>query len=83
MKTKAAQANGVFKDEFSPVTYKTRKGEEDTVVTDEHPRLGTTLNVLEGLRPLFPDESIDYSGKCFRCQRWCSTRFINERREGK
>ncbi|HYB57619.1 MAG TPA: acetyl-CoA C-acetyltransferase [Alphaproteobacteria bacterium] len=52
VKTEAAQKAGRFKDEIVPVTIKGRKG--DVVVdTDEHPKHGTTLEVLQKLRPAF------------------------------
>src|SRR6266568_3810831 len=51
-KAEAAQKAGRFKDEIVPVTIKTRRG--DTVVdTDEHPKHGTTVEVLSKLRPAF------------------------------
>ena len=51
-KAEAAQKAGRFIDEITPVTIKGRKG--DTVVdTDEHPRHGTTVEALAGLRPAF------------------------------
>ncbi|MGE0733950.1 MAG: acetyl-CoA C-acetyltransferase [Alphaproteobacteria bacterium] len=51
-KAEAAQKAGRFKDEIAPVTIKTRKG--DVVVdTDEHPKHGTTLDSIKGLRPAF------------------------------
>ena len=51
-KAEAAQKAGRFIDEITPVTIKGRKG--DTVVdTDEHPRHGTTVEALSGLRPAF------------------------------
>ncbi|MDO4269294.1 MAG: acetyl-CoA C-acetyltransferase [Eubacteriales bacterium] len=48
----AAIANGRFKDEIVPVEVKKKK---ETVLfdTDEHPRAGTTLEVLAKLRPAF------------------------------
>ena len=49
-KAEAAQKAGRFKDEIVPVTIKGRRG--DTVVdTDEHPKHGTTFEVLSALRP--------------------------------
>jgi acetyl-CoA C-acetyltransferase len=49
----AAIAGGDFKDEIVPVTT-TRPGEDSTVFdTDEHPRRGTTLEKLSGLKPAF------------------------------
>jgi acetyl-CoA C-acetyltransferase len=51
-KAEAAQKAGRFKDEIVPVTVKSRRG--DTVVdTDEHPKHGTTFEVLAKLRPAF------------------------------
>jgi len=51
-KAEAAQKAGRFKDEIVPVTVSTRRG--DTVVdTDEHPKHGTTVEVLAKLRPAF------------------------------
>ena len=51
--TRAAQAiaEGRFKDQITPVTVKTRKGEV-VFDTDEHPK-ATTLDALAGLRPAF------------------------------
>ena len=47
----AAQTGGLFTDELVPVTVRGRKG--DTVVdADEHPRPGTTVESLAGLRPV-------------------------------
>src|SRR5436309_3913235 len=51
-KAEAAQKAGRFKDEIVPVTVKSRRG--DTIVdTDEHPKHGTTFEVLAKLRPAF------------------------------
>ncbi len=51
-KAEAAQKSGRFKDEIVPVTVKTRKG--DVIVdTDEHPKHGTTAELLAKLRPAF------------------------------
>jgi acetyl-CoA C-acetyltransferase len=51
-KAEAAQKAGRFKDEIVPVTVATRRG--DTIVdTDEHPKHGTTVEVLAKLRPAF------------------------------
>jgi acetyl-CoA C-acetyltransferase len=52
MKAEAAQKAGRFKDEIVPVTISTRRG--DTVIdADEHPKHGTTVDVLAKLRPAF------------------------------
>jgi acetyl-CoA C-acetyltransferase len=54
-KAEAAIKAGRFEDEIVPVTIKTRKG--DVVVdTDEHPRFGTTLEMVTKLRPAFAKE---------------------------
>jgi acetyl-CoA C-acetyltransferase len=51
-KAEKAQKDGRFRDEIVPVTVKSRRG--DTVVdTDEHPKHGTTVEVLAKLRPAF------------------------------
>ncbi|MBO0737686.1 MAG: acetyl-CoA C-acetyltransferase [Alphaproteobacteria bacterium] len=51
-KAEAAQKAGRFKDEIVPVRIQTRRG-ETVVDTDEHPKHGTTVEVLAKLRPAF------------------------------
>ena len=51
-KAEAAQKAGRFADEIVPVKIATRRG-ETVVDTDEHPKHGTTLEVLAKLRPAF------------------------------
>jgi len=51
-KAEAAQKAGRFKDEIVPVKIATRRG-ETVVDTDEHPKHGTTVDVLSKLRPAF------------------------------
>src|SRR6267378_200915 len=51
-KAEAAQQAGRFKDEIVPVKITTRRG-ETVVDTDEHPKHGTTFEVLAKLRPAF------------------------------
>ena len=54
-KAEAAQKAGKFKDEITPVTIKSRKG--DIVVdTDEYPKAGVTLESVSKLRPAFDKE---------------------------
>src|SRR6201996_2994588 len=54
-KAEAAQKAGKFKDEITPVTIKSRKG--DIVVdTDEYPKHGTTIETVGKLRPAFDKE---------------------------
>lgn len=61
MRAKAAQEAGKFKDEITPVTISTRKG--DIVVdTDEHPNHSTTLESLAKLRPAFDKEGTVTAG---------------------
>ena len=51
-KTAEAQAAGFFTNEIVPVS--TRRGRETIIVDrDEHPRPGTTLESLSGLKPAF------------------------------
>ena len=60
-KAEAAQKAGRLADEIVPVTIKGRKG--DTVVdVDEHPRYGTTENILAGLRPAFAKDGTVTAG---------------------
>src|SRR6202521_2281305 len=51
-KAEAAQKAGRFKDEIVPVVVKSRRG-DTTVDTDEHPKHGTTAEILAKLRPAF------------------------------
>jgi acetyl-CoA C-acetyltransferase len=54
-KAEAAMKSGRFKDEITPVTIKSRKG--DIVVdTDEYPKAGVTLDSIAKLRPAFDKE---------------------------
>ena len=60
-KAEAAQKSGRFKDEITPVTVKTRKG--DIVVdADEYPKHGTTLEAISKLRPAFDKEGTVTAG---------------------
>ena len=60
-KAEAAQKSGRFKDEITPVTVKTRKG--DIVVdADEYPKHGTTLEAIGKLRPAFDKEGTVTAG---------------------
>src|SRR5438552_9755231 len=61
-RAEAAQKAGRFKDEIVPVTVATRRG--DTVVdTDEHPKHGTTVEVLAKLRAAFDKNGTVPDGK--------------------
>jgi acetyl-CoA C-acetyltransferase len=60
-KAEAAQKAGRFKDEITPVTVKTRKG--DVVVTDdEYPRHGATLDAMSKLKPAFAKDGTVTAG---------------------
>jgi acetyl-CoA C-acetyltransferase len=48
----AAQSNGVFAEEITPVSVPNRRGEPTIVAVDEHPRADTTLESLASLRPI-------------------------------
>lgn len=52
-KAEAAIKAGRFKDEIIPVPIPQRKGDPILFDTDEHPRLGTTLEALKKLAPAF------------------------------
>ena len=51
-KAEAAMAGGRFRDEIVAVAVQ-RKKEQVLIDTDEHPRAGTTVETLAGLRPAF------------------------------
>jgi acetyl-CoA C-acetyltransferase len=54
-KAEAAMKAGRFKDEITPVTIKSRKG--DVVVdTDEYPKAGVTIDSIAKLKPAFDKE---------------------------
>jgi acetyl-CoA C-acetyltransferase len=60
-RAEAAVKGGRFKDEITPVTIQTRKG--DVVVdTDEYPRFGATLDAMAKLRPAFNKEGTVTAG---------------------
>ena len=60
-KAEAAQKAGAFADEITPVTIKTRKG-EDVVEADEYPKHGTTPDTLAKLRPAFAKDGTVTAG---------------------
>lgn len=53
LKTKKAIEENRFANEIIPVVIRDRKGNETVVVTDEHPRLDSTLEKLSKLKPIF------------------------------
>jgi acetyl-CoA C-acetyltransferase len=54
-KAEAAQKAGKFKDEIVPIVVKDRKGDV-TIDSDEYPKHGTTIDILQKLRPAFLKE---------------------------
>jgi acetyl-CoA C-acetyltransferase len=60
-RAEAAMSEGRFKDEIVPVPVKRRK-EEVLVDEDEHPRKGTTVESLSGLRPAFAGDGTVTAG---------------------
>ena len=60
-KTAKAIAKGDFRDEIVPVAVKKRKETID-FKTDEHPRAGTTVEVLSKLRPAFEKDGTVTAG---------------------
>jgi acetyl-CoA C-acetyltransferase len=52
----AAIADGAFKDEIIPVEVPQKKGNAVRVETDEHPRAGTTVEKLGGLKAAFKSD---------------------------
>ncbi len=60
-KAEAAQKAGKFKDEITPVTIKTRKG-ETVVDQDEYIRVGATYDSLAKLRPAFEKDGTVTAG---------------------
>jgi acetyl-CoA C-acetyltransferase len=52
----AAIADGAFKDEIIPVDVPQKKGNAVRVETDEHPRAGTTVEKLGGLKAAFKSD---------------------------
>ena len=60
-KAEAAVKAGRFRDEIVPVPVQ-RKKEQVLVDTDEHPRAGTTVESLSGLRPAFAKDGTVTAG---------------------
>src|SRR6185369_2138076 len=54
----AAQQSGRLAREITPVAVPQRKGDPVTVMADEHPRAGTTLEALGKLKPLFDNGTV-------------------------
>ena len=60
-KAETAQKAGRFKDEITPVTVKTRKGDV-VVADDEYPRHGATLDAMSKLKPAFAKDGTVTAG---------------------
>ncbi|CTQ54194.1 Beta-ketoadipyl-CoA thiolase [Roseibium album] len=61
-RAEAAQNSGRFNEEIVPVMIPQRKGDPRLVDRDEHPRAGTTLNSLAGLRAPFRENGTVTAG---------------------
>ncbi|MCL4475766.1 MAG: acetyl-CoA C-acetyltransferase [Nitrospirae bacterium] len=61
-KTEQAIKGGKFKDEIVPIRIKQPKGEDKVFDTDEHPRFGTTEDLLAKLQPSFKAEGTVTAG---------------------
>ena len=58
----AAHENGYFDDQIIPFEVPQRRGDPVSVATDEHPRPGTTIEGLSGLRPVFKKDGTVTAG---------------------
>jgi acetyl-CoA C-acetyltransferase len=54
--------SGRFKDEIVSIAVPQRKGDPKIIDTDEHPRMGTTLEALAKLRPAFKKDGTVTAG---------------------
>ena len=57
-----AQENGYFDEQIVPFEVPRRRGDPVTVATDAHPRPGTTIESLSGLRPVFKKDGTVTAG---------------------
>ena len=57
-RAEVAQKNGVLGEEITPVSVKQRRGEAVVVALDEHPRPGTSIEALAGLKPIFENGTV-------------------------
>jgi acetyl-CoA acyltransferase 2 len=58
----AANAANIFDSEIAPMELKGRRGKTVIFDTDEHPRPGTSLESLQGLKPLFKKDGTVSAG---------------------
>lgn len=61
-RAEAAITGGHFESQILPVPIAQRKGPPTPFVQDEHPRSGTTLDALAGLKPVFKSDGIVTAG---------------------
>ncbi len=61
-KAEEAVNSGRFKDEIIPVEIPQRKGDPKIFDTDEHPRLGATMETLAKLKPAFKKDGVVTAG---------------------
>jgi len=61
-RTADAMKNGRLEGEITPVSVPQRRGPDDVVDSDEHPRPGTTVEMLASLRPAFRSEGTVTAG---------------------
>jgi 3-oxoadipyl-CoA thiolase len=57
-RAEVAQKNGVLGEEITPVSVRQRRGEPVVVAVDEHPRPGTSIEALAGLKPIFENGTV-------------------------
>jgi acetyl-CoA C-acetyltransferase len=62
LRAEKAIKGGIFKDEIVPVEVLQRKGDLVVVDTDEHPRLGATIEGIQKLRPVFKKDGTVTAG---------------------
>jgi acetyl-CoA C-acetyltransferase len=62
LRCERARKEGRFLDEVVPVGIKGRKGETESVTTDEHPRDGASLESLQKLAPVFRKDGTVHAG---------------------
>jgi acetyl-CoA acyltransferase len=61
-KAVAARAAGWFRQEIAPVPVRDADGGTRLFADDEHPRPGTTVDTLGGLKPSFRDDGVIHAG---------------------
>ena len=79
----AAQKEGRFADEITPVSIPQRKGDPVVVDTDEGVRPGTTTESLGGLRPAFSKDGTITAGNASQISDGAAARDRDEQGEGR